>query len=279
MGIGIGSAWGDQGVFRPRELGPPSSSAGRPWRLDPVMDVPDTVVEAGRVGPLEIRAASTRGTSHRLDGVVRQDAVGVTVLAGRYVLAAVADGVGAAADAHQGAQLAVRHALGYLAWALPGAAAVDLGRALRAADRAVWQAGPNPDARATTLTVAVVELGSTGHRFRVARVGDSAAFLLADGAFRPLFDTPAGEIVDPRTDSLPSPRTPAQTAGGELAAGQALVLATDGIGVPVQETEAGAYLARAWAEPPGPVTYLHQLQFDLRTFDDDRTAVVVWAGS
>jgi hypothetical protein len=25
------------------------------------------------------------------------------------------------------------------------------------------------------------------------------------------------------------------------------------------------------------VTYLQQLQFDLRSFDDDRTAVVVWA--
>ncbi|MPZ80023.1 MAG: SpoIIE family protein phosphatase [Actinophytocola sp.] len=275
----IGSVWGDQGVFRPRELGPPSLAARMPWRLDPVADVPDTVVEAGRVGALEVRAASTRGTSHRFDGVVRQDAVGVTELGGRYVLAAVADGVGAAADAHRGAQLAVRHALGYLAWALPGAAAVDLGHALRAADRAVREDGPEPGSRSTTLTVALVELGSAQHRYQVARVGDSPAFLLADGAFRPLFDPRVGEIVDPRTDSLPSPRRPAETAAGVLAAGQALVLASDGIGVPVQETEAGAYLATAWVEPPGPVAYLHQLQFDLRTFDDDRTAVVVWAVS
>ncbi|HEY0451300.1 protein phosphatase 2C domain-containing protein [Actinophytocola sp.] len=269
--------WGDRGVFRPRELGPPSLAAGSPWRLDPIADVPDTVVEAGRVGSLEVRAASMRGTSHRFDGVVRQDAVAVTSLDERFVLAAVADGVGSAADAHRGAQLAVRHALGYLAWALPGAAAVDLVGALQAADRAVREAGPAPADRSTTLTVAVVELGSSGHRYEAARVGDSPAFVLADGAFLPLFDTRVGVIVEPGTDSLPSPRGPAERAGGVLRAGQALVLASDGVGVPVQETEAGAYLAEAWSEPPGPVAYLHQLQFDLRTFDDDRTAVVVWA--
>jgi hypothetical protein len=273
-------AWGDRGVFRPRELGSPSLATGVPWRLDGIADVPDTVLEAGRVGSLEVRAASTRGTSHRFDGVVRQDAVGVTVVDDRYVLAAVADGVGAAAQAHRGADLAVRHALGYLAWALPGAdlAAVDLVGALHAADRAVREAGPDPAHRSTTLTVAVVEAGAA-NRFRVARVGDSPGFVLTDGAFLPLFDAADGVLHDPATDCLPSPREPAQRAGGVLRAGQALVLASDGVGVPVQVTQAGAYLAEAWAEPPGPVAYLHQLQFDLRSFDDDRTAVVVWAGA
>jgi len=271
--------WGDRGVFRPRELGPPSLALGAPWRLDPVADVPDTVVEAGRVGALEVRAASSRGASHRFDGVVRQDAVGVTELAGRYVLTAVAGGVAAATDTHLGAQLAVRHALGYLAWTLPntGLGALDVADALRAADRAVCAAGPDPASRSTTLTVAVVELGPTGrgHRYRAARVGNSPAFLLTDGAFLPLFDEPA--VRDPAADSLPEPRRPAGRARGVLRSGQALVLTSDGVGVPVRETPAGAYLAEAWSEPPGPVAYLHQLQFDLRTFDDDRTAAVVWA--
>ncbi|HEV7649560.1 MAG TPA: protein phosphatase 2C domain-containing protein [Actinophytocola sp.] len=270
-------AWGDRGVFRPRELGSPSLAAGAPWRLGGEVAVPDTVLEAGRVGALEVRAASTRGTSHRFDGVVRQDAVGVTELDERYVLVAVADGVGAAADAHRGANLAVHHALGYLAWALPGTDlhAVDLVAALHAADRGVREAGPAPADRSTTLTVAVVEAGPA-RRYRIARVGDSPAFLLADGAFLPLFAGWDSYLADPGTDCLPSPRDPAQRAGGVLRAGQALVLASDGIGVPVQDTQAGAYLAHAWAEPPGPVAYLHQLQFDLRSFDDDRTAVVVW---
>jgi Protein phosphatase 2C len=270
-------AWGDRGVFRPRELGAPSRASGVPWRLGGVPGVPDTVLEAGRVGALEVRAASTRGTSHRYDGVVRQDAVGVTEVAGQYVLAAVADGVGAAADAHQGAGLAVRHALDHLATALRDAdlSRVDLGGALQAADRAVRAAGPEPRRRSTTLTVAVVSTGPAT-RFRLARVGDSPGFLLTDGAFLPLFDERDGFLIDAGTDCLPSPRR-VERADGALRAGQALVLASDGVGIPVRETQAGVYLAEAWAEPPGPVTYLHQLQFDLRSYDDDRTAVVMWA--
>jgi hypothetical protein len=268
-------AWGDAGVFRPRELGPPSRTTGLPWRLDGVTDVPDTVFEAGRVGPLEIRAASMRGAAHRSRGEVRQDALGVSDLGGRYVLAAVADGVGAASHAHRGAQLAVRHALGYLAWSLPGSDldVVDMVGALRAADRAVREAGPGPECRRTTLTVAAVELGwsGQGHRYRAVRVGDSPAMVLTDGAFLPLFGRRSA------AECLPAPRGPADGVRGVLRPGEALVLASAGLGTPVRETPVGAYLAEAWAEPPGPVTYLHQLQFDLRAFDDDRTAVVLWA--
>lgn len=268
--------WGDAGVFRPRELGPPSRAAGMPWRLDPIADVPDTVIEAGRVGELEIRAASTRGAAHRSRGEVRQDAVGVTDVGGRYVVAAVADGAGSASHAHRGAQLAVRSALGYLAWSLPGADldVVDMIGALRAADRAVKDAGPAPMRRSTTLTVAAVELGwgGQGHRYRAVRVGDSPALKLADGAFSELFSKRA--TLD---DHLPSPRGPADGVRGVLRAGEALVLATSGLGKPVRETSVGAYLAQAWAEPPGPVAYLHQLQFDLKAFDEDRTAVGIWA--
>jgi hypothetical protein len=269
-------SWGDAGVFRPRELGPPSRVAGSPWRLDAVADVPDTVIEAGRVGGLEIRAASTRGAGHRGRGEVRQDVLGVTDLGGRYVLAAVADGAGAASHAHRGAQLAVRHALGYLAWALPGADLdiVDMVGALRKADEAVRNAGPAPESRTTTLTVAAVELGwaGQGHRYRVVRVGDSPAMVLTGGSFVPLFAKRAQ--LD---DRLPSPRGPIDGKRGVLRTGEALVLATSGLGTPVPETPLGTYLAEAWAEPPGPVAYLHHLQFDLRGFEEDRTAVVMWA--
>jgi Protein phosphatase 2C len=269
-------AWGDAGVFRRRELGPPSRAAGQPWRLDAVADVPDTVIEAGRVGQLEIRAASTRGAAHRSRGEVRQDAVGVSDLGnGRYVLAAVADGVGQASHAHRGAQLAIRHALGFLAYALPGADldVVDMVGALRAADRAVRDAGPSPECRATTLTVAAIEMGwaGQGHRYRAVRVGDSSALMLTDGVFLPLFAKRAQ--VD---DRLPSPRGPADGVRGVLRSGDALVLATSGLGAPVRETTVGGYLAQAWAEPPGPVAFLHHLQFDLKSHDEDRTAAVIW---
>lgn len=268
--------WGDKGVFRPRELGVPSRAAGQPWRLDTVADVPDTVIEAARVGTLEVRAASTRGAGHRSRGEVRQDAMGVADLGGRYVLAAVADGFGAASHAHRGAQLAVRNAISYLAYALPGADldVVDMVTALRQADRAVREAGPNPECRKTTLTVAAVELGwsGQGHRYRAVRVGDSPAMVLSDGVFLPLFGKRGAD-----SDLLPSPRGPADGVRGVLRPGEALVVASAGLGTPVRESPVGTYLAQAWTEAPGPVAFTHQLQFDLRAFDDDRTAVVVWA--
>lgn len=266
--------WGDAGVFRPRELGQPSRAASLPWRLDAVADVPDTVLEAGRVGELEIRAASIRGFGHRSRGEVRQDAVGVTDLGGRYVLAAVADGAGAASHAHRGAHLAIRHALGFLAWALPGADldAVDMVGALKAADRAVREAGPAPESRSTTLTVVAVELGwaGQGHRYRAVRVGDSPLFTLTGGTFE-------SQFAKPTDDRLPVRGGPVGKTRGVLRCGEALVLATGGLGAPVRETPVGAYLAQAWSEPPGPGAYLHQLQFDLRSFDEDRTAAVIWA--
>jgi hypothetical protein len=138
----------------------------------------------------------------------------------------------------------------------------------------VREAGPAPQCRATTLTVAAVELGWTGqgHRYRAVRVGDSPALVLNSGAFLSLFAKRG-----PADDCLPSPRGPADGVRGVLRTGEALVLATSGLGTPVRETPVGAYLAQAWVEPPGPVAYLHQLQFDLRNFEDDRTAVVMWA--
>lgn len=268
--------WGDEGVFRPRELGQPSRTTGEPWRLAPVPDVPDTVFDAARVGTLELRAAAVRGARHRVNGQVRQDAMGVAELGGRFVLMAVADGADDATHAHRGAHLAVRHALNYLSWALPGADldVVDMVGALRAADRAVREAGPNHDARRTTLTVAAVELGWTGqgHRYRAVRIGDSPAMMLTDGVFLPLFGKRGGGV-----DSLPTPRGPADGVRGVLRSGEALVVASAGLGTPVRESPVGTYLAHAWAAPPGPVTFLHHLQFDLRAFDEDRAAAVVWA--
>lgn len=268
--------WGDNGVFRPRELGAPSRASGEPWRLDAVADVPDTVFEAGRVGSLEIRAASIRGSTHRGRGEVRQDAMAVAEVSGRYVLAAVADGHGAASHSHRGAQVAVRNAIGYLSWALPGTDldVVDMVGALKTADRAVRDAGPNPECRRTTLTVAVVEIGwnGQGHRYRAARIGDCPAMVLADGVFLPLFGRRGCD-----TDHLPSPRGTANGVRGVLRPGEALVIASAGLGGLAPASPAGTHLAHAWAELPGPLTYLHQLQFDLRAFDEDRTAVTVWA--
>jgi serine/threonine protein phosphatase PrpC len=198
-----------------------------------------------------------------------------------FVLAAVADGLGSASDSHRGAQLAVAHSLDYISWALEKQrlADVDLVAAIDAADRAIRAAGPRPEERASTLTVAVtsVEPYDWCHDFRVARIGDSPAFVLGEGEFRQVFDGGVTDMHDTRTACLPQRGGAVEVTDSRLEPGQALVLVTDGVGIPLTVPEVGAYLAECWAEPPGPVEFLHALQFRARSFDDDRSAVVIWA--
>jgi hypothetical protein len=247
-----------------------------------VPGVPDTVLEAGRVGALEVRAASTRCSTRRVDGEVRQDAMAVMAVQDRLVLAAVADGVGAAPEVYRGVQVALRHAVGHLASVLPRAPLeqVDLTAALTTADRAVRAAGSDPGDRSTTLTVAVVaaRVAAGGHLLRAARVGDSSAFLLSAGEFRPLFAERTTETLGPLPENSPAPDRRAEQVDDLLAPGEALVLASDGVRGPLRETAAGSYLARSWARPPGPFAYLRQLRSTLRFREDNRTAAVIWAG-
>lgn len=205
-----------------------------------------------------------------------------------FLLAAIADGLGSASDSHRGAQLAVAHSLDYVTWALDRRrmSEVDLEAAVDAADRAIRAAGPRPEERASTLTVAVtsVEPYNFCHEFRVARVGDGSAFLLSDGEFRQLFgrgaegtDDVDTVVHDTRTACLPDRAGAVEIVESRLEPGQALVLVTDGVGIPLTVPEIATYLAECWSEPPGPVEFLHAMQFRAKSFDDDRSAVVIWA--
>jgi hypothetical protein len=70
---------------------------------------PDTVIDAGRVGGLDVRAVSLRGLSHRYNGVTRQDSYGLgTDPAGRWLVAVVADGVSGGRLSHVAASLVAR---------------------------------------------------------------------------------------------------------------------------------------------------------------------------
>lgn len=275
------SSWGDRGSFAPRTIGKRARAAEVAWQLAPACDVPDTVLDGGRLGPLEVRAASTRGTSHRCDGTVRQDALGLLTHRDGFLLAAVADGLGSASDSHRGAQLAVTHSLDYVSWALDRRrmSEVDLEAAIDAADRAIRAAGPRPEERASTLTVAVtsVEPYDFCHEFRVARVGDGSAFLLSDGEFRQLFGGKDADVHDTRTACLSDRAGAVEMVESRLEPGQALVLVSDGVGIPLTVPEIATYLAECWSEPPGPVEFLHAMQFRAKSFDDDRSAVVIWA--
>ncbi|MEV6523117.1 protein phosphatase 2C domain-containing protein [Longispora sp. NPDC051575] len=273
--------WGDSGAFEPRTVGARLRAAEQPWRFPPSWGMSDTMLEAGRIGEVEVRAAATRGPSHRFYGEPRQDAVGVCPIGDRYLAVAVADGVGSAPKSGLGASTAVTEALRFLARALPDApeAAGTLPGCFASAAEAVLYQGPEPAELSTTLTVAVLGLTPTteGYAFHIAQLGDSPAYILSDGVFRHLFDASETAVHNAAVHSLPAHTQPDATVSGHLAAGEALVLATDGLGNPLGFTEVSEYLADAWRTPPGPIEFLYQLQFRRRTFDDDRSAVVLWA--
>ncbi|WP_412541786.1 protein phosphatase 2C domain-containing protein [Longispora sp. K20-0274] len=241
----------------------------------------DTTLEAGRIGGVEVRAAATRGPSHRYYGEARQDAVGVCPVGDRYLVVAVADGVGSAPKSDLGASTAVAEALRFLSDALlevPDVPEAVTGCFASAAEE-VRSRDADPAQLSTTMTVAILDLNPTieGYAFHVAQLGDSPAYTLSGGVFRELFAGSGSEVHNAAVRSLPAHDHPDLVVSGRIAAGEALVLATDGLGNPLGFAEVAEYLADAWRTPPGPIEFLYQLQFRRKTFDDDRSAVVLWA--
>lgn len=107
--------WGDEDPYRPRLIGTKRALAAEaPWRIAADPRFPDTIVDAGQVGQLAVRVASTRGPSHRYYGATREDAAGVVDIRGRFVAVAVADGVGSVPGSDRAAHIAIRVCLRHL---------------------------------------------------------------------------------------------------------------------------------------------------------------------
>lgn len=282
-------------------------------RTDPSQP-PDTAVDHGSVGDLEVRAASIRGLSHRQNGVPRQDAYGFAVTAGRdWLVAAVADGVSAGRLSHEAASFVARRGprevarhldAGTAANALPwheiftGLAATILAegtRSLRRSDPDRYAAGPPTEtdvaaAMATTATFLVCETGYQRHGLRhvsVAWTGDSPAWAITpDGAWTNLSAVKGEgeEVGSSRVVALPKvPRDPAGLPYLEhtLDHRSTLLLMTDGTGDPIAEArgEVAARLAAWWRRPPAPLVFADQVGFGRRSYDDDRTVVAIWPAS
>lgn len=295
-GAGTGDLpWGDppDQARYVRVIGKPGQAAQAPWRLDGDLGRPDTVLDAGQVGALTVRVASTRGPSHRFYGTAREDAAHAVDIDSRYLAAAVADGVGSVTGSGHAARIAVRYALhrlhqrlGRRAVTEPGGLVQEIQDAIGQADQALRQQWQGPPA--TTLVVAVVSAlpdAEGRYPFAVARVGDSSAHRrVGDGFVDLLPDAPAGggpQVHLTRTEGLPSP---GPTRGlplvvSALEPGEVLVLASDGLGTPLRIEEVNAELARWWRRPPDPVEFLAQVQFRRKSFDDDRSAVAVWTSA
>ncbi|MCX4661341.1 protein phosphatase 2C domain-containing protein [Streptomyces uncialis] len=293
----------------PRHSGPkPPLYAPHPGRLPSVRDdldaavLPDIVVDGATYPGLTVRAASVRGDSHRYESGPRQDSLCVARLGGPgeengLLLLAVADGVGSAARSHVGSQDVCRRIALFL-----DPYADEVIAALRAGDRPalgalvnsavgsaaegltqrVTQRGGRPAEHATTLRGLLVPLDPELRERAWFTVGDGGAALLRDG----VWDTDVfGEeqvgsgVIDTGTAALPGSRLARSGIHGPAAPGDVFVLSTDGLSTPLAG-DAGMrdFLAAAWGqgEVPGPVDFLWQFQYRVKSYDDDRTAVCLW---
>jgi serine/threonine protein phosphatase PrpC len=250
----------------------------------------DTVADGWSTGELTVRLASVRGYAHRYAGLPRQDdAAVVHHPASGAVVFAVADGVSAAPLAHLGATAACRAAVGAAMRALDAGSPVEWPTVM---EHAAWQVveqataalkldGPDPgraeEEMATTLIAGLVRPTGAGADAVVARVGDSAAWVLRDGRYRALFDRTAAVITESAVTALP--RVPAaDVRGGPVAPGEVLLIGTDGFGDPLGDGTGpvGAHFAVRLAHPRPPVAFAHDLDFSRETFDDDRTLLAIW---
>jgi serine/threonine protein phosphatase PrpC len=257
---------------------------------------PDTIADGGRAFGLTVRAASVRGLAKRFTGGPRQDDVCLR----RHepsgtLIAAVADGVSAAARSDLGAALAVRYATaavvrqldaqdGELRWgdAFEQAAWALVEEHRRAAGDPAAGVEEAAATLATTLLVAAIQPGEESVSVRLAAVGDSPAFVLRSGAFEEVAAEAEREdgLIGGGVDALL--RATARVRSGEcrLQDRDVLLLCTDGLSLPLAggAGEVGRTLARELRDPPDVIDFARLLDFSRSTYDDDRSLVAVWWG-
>jgi serine/threonine protein phosphatase PrpC len=260
-------------------------AAAEPYR-------PDTIADGGEAFGLTVRAASVRGLAKRYTGGPRQDDLCLAPHAPtESLVVAVADGVSAAPRSDLGAALAVRYAAAAAVRQLDaGVEAIRWGEVF---DHAAWalveehrrasgdgEAGVEAAAGALATTLLVAVIDSAGAE--VAAVGDSPALVLtADRSFRPVTGD-AGEadgLLGGGVRALPRDAGECACARTRLAAGEVLLLCTDGLALPLADGngEVGQTLSRELRRPPDVVDFARLLDFSRSTYDDDRTLVAVWA--
>lgn len=269
-----------------------TGAGSAPWRLPSVQPRNGVAADQAVLGDLQVRAASVVGPAHRRDEAEaqpRQDSYCLLpVRQGRYLVAAVADGVSSARFSATGSANAARMAVETVRATFEAEKGIKPQFATRQfatianalADEAN-RSGDRPSDYATTLIVAIVPARADvdgGRSVWLAWLGDSSAWLLGTGGWLQV----AGQSKD-RMDCnvldayLPGHPEKVNSATVHLPAGQALVLMTDGLGDALNDVSSMPdALCTRWASPPSLLAFLRDLCFDAPGQDDDRTAVAVW---
>ena len=305
---GDGPMWSGEFRFTPFSIGDPGRAARAPSYPDPrCWDRPDTVLDgvvlrADDGSPaMQLRAASVRGRAHRYDARARQDAYAYRC-DGRFVVAAVADGLSSAPLSHVAADIVSRHGCHLIAQLLQTSPpqALDWSEILQVLATKVINSGRTllrhlPDAEdlspiqmaghlSTTALFAIVEMHPVdGIRpMHVFAHGDSSSWILRSGRhWEPLqlVKNQGTMLASSRTQGIPV--VPAQAPPAvqtKLADSDTLLLITDGIGDPLGDGtgSVGAFLAEKWQHPPEPLEFAAHVDFARRSHDDDRTAIALW---
>ncbi|MEU3072990.1 protein phosphatase 2C domain-containing protein [Streptomyces laurentii] len=277
-------------------LGRPAASfEPKPPPADPYR--PDTLFDGWSTRGLTVRLASVRGDAHRYSGQPRQDDIVVAAHEPTdTVVFAVADGVSAAAQSHVGAALACRTAVADVLRQLDdGRPQVDWARTVKSSAyqlfmRVTRGAEPSPEQKreaqtllATTLVTGLVRLAEGGKlEVDLVHVGDSGAWMLHEGRFRPLRgDTKerAEGLVSHAVAALPWVPPSIEGTWYTLPADGTLLIGTDGFGDPLGDGTGRIGKRMAWelGRPPRePLALAQLLDFSWETFDDDRTLLAVW---
>lgn len=274
--------WGDrEPPWIPDTVGNRAKAAEAVWKIDADPRFPDSVLDEGAVGDVTVMACAVRGAKHRYEGSSREDAAMATSAAGAWALAAVADGVGSVPDSRKASELAVQTFTTELSRRLElfGPDSVGHGEGLfKAVNFALERLG-GPKTTLTAAAVAAQPDEQGRYPFWVARVGDSPAYVIRDGELQPLFESEREDEFATTTAAMPTRelRRHFRPRNGHLLPGEALMLASDGIGDLMIAEKARHYFASKWSEVPSPVDFMRQVQVRSRTFDDDRSAAVLWA--
>lgn len=263
----------------------------------------DICCDANVAGDLEIMCASLRGSLHatKLMSSVRQDdyAFGVDA-GGRWLIAAVADGVSEAERAHELSSFMARqtvlvigrsltscegsHGLDDVSWNGLGCELLGIAQAYcrhmmpQATDIREWTTQ-----WATTLEFLVVALRPEGEGYPFASVsvaGDGAVYVLDPlKGWRSVKDAKrhGGTLVSNAVHALPANAMVPCVSRGTLCENESLLLVTDGLGDVLADgsTPLGGLFQTKLPHCHSVIDYLKVVDTWAYQADDDRTAVLV----
>jgi hypothetical protein len=271
-----------------------SSAHAQPWLLPPHRLSSGVAADEAQVGDLAVRAASVVGPGHRCAEPVvpRQDAYQLgRDRAGRYLIAAVADGVSGSRRGDLGATVAAQHAVDALVARLDRAeapatlsAAEILQRVAQEMSRVAAVEKIDDAEVCAVMVIAVVEAvaGPDGSRRAwIGWLGDVSVWRRVESHWRFEVGDAKGDPGGLRTGEvasvLPMNWSDARQDLLVLAPGETLALVTDGVGdLWSMHPRANDYYHRRWSVPPPVASFVNDVCFDARGEQDDRTAVVVW---